>query len=284
MEKYIEENYINKTNAEMAEHLGCSVITVIRRLRKLGLSRQNIRYFVDKAKQVHGDRYDYSKSEYVNARTDILITCPRHGDFTIKPPKHLMGQKCYKCSKEDCSKELSKGLSGFIDDAIRIHGNKYDYSLVVYKNQDSRIKIICPQHGVFEQRAKNHLLGNACRKCYLEISGGWTTADWKKKVVGGKTLKLYYLQCWNNEEQFYKIGLTCKDRVEDRFHGVLKMPYEYRIINQVTGSIENLVKLERKFKKQIIDMGDKYLPKISFVGSTYECFKGKFIPNFEEVK
>ena len=66
MEKYLEQNYIDKTNAQMAEHLSCSVVTVARRLRKMGLNRMNIKYFVDKAKRIHGNRYDYSKSEYVN--------------------------------------------------------------------------------------------------------------------------------------------------------------------------------------------------------------------------
>lgn len=63
-----------------------------------------------------------------------------------------------------------------------------------------------------------------------------------------------------------------------------KMPYQYRIISQIAGNVEYLVKLERKFKRQIIDTNDRYTPKISFGGSTYECFKGKFVPNFEEIE
>lgn len=249
------------------------------------MKKLTIEIFIDKAKKIHGNRYDYSKSEYINSRTQITITCPKHGDFFIKPIKHLCGRKCRKCSKEDCSKKQSKGLARFIEDSIKIHGNKYDYSLVEYVNQESRVKIICPSHGVFEQRAKGHVIQKCgCLKCCREKNSGWTTSDWEKRVSPNKVLKIYYIECWNENEHFYKIGLTCKNRVEDRLHGSYKMPYNYKIIKSVAGEVRDLVVLERKFKRQIIDLNDKYSPKMKFSGSTYECFGGKFIPDFGEAK
>lgn len=155
------------------------------------------------------------------------------------------------------------------------------YSLVIYENQCSRVKILCPNHGEFTQNAKSHTVsGSGCSKCARESNSGWTTKDWEKKLAKGGNLKLYYLECWNEDEQFYKIGLTSKDKIEDRFYGKEKMPYQYCIIKQIVGEVAELVKLERGFKKEIISLDDKYIPKIKFNGSTYECFKGKFLPDF----
>jgi hypothetical protein len=248
------------------------------------MKKQDVKYFIEKARSVHGDRYDYSKSVYINSRVPIVITCPEHGDFTIRAAKHLFGQKCRECANCDASKRYSKNISKFIEDARKVHGDKFDYSLVEYKNQDSRIKIICPVHGEFEQTAKDHVVRKiGCAECSREKNSGWTTSDWKKRVGGDGVLKLYYIECWSDTERFYKIGLTCKNKVEYRFHGKEKMPYNYRIINIIEGKVEDLVKLERKFKKQILNMHDKYAPKIQFSGSTYECFQGKFIPDFKEM-
>lgn len=116
--------------------------------------------FIKKAKSVHRDRFDYSKVEYVNTKTKVVITCPIHGDFKQNPNKHLEGNGCSKCSgKYKITKEE------FIEEANKTHNNKYDYSLVEYKNKKIKVKIICPIHGVFEQSPENHLKGYNCREC-----------------------------------------------------------------------------------------------------------------------
>ena len=57
--------------------------------------------FIAKAKAVHGNRYDYSKVEYVNSKTKVCIVCKEHGDFWQSPIKHLHGQKCAKCAFDE---------------------------------------------------------------------------------------------------------------------------------------------------------------------------------------
>jgi len=122
--------------------------------------------FIAKAKKVHGDKYDYSKVEYVNNKTKILITCPEHGDFLQTPSAHLQGRGCPRCGVEAHKKATTKTTEQFIAEAKEIHGDKYDYSKVEYLNAKAKVTIICSVHGPFEQRASSHLRGRTCLKCH----------------------------------------------------------------------------------------------------------------------
>jgi hypothetical protein len=122
------------------------------------------------AKEVHGDKYDYSLVEYVNNRVKIKIICPIHGEFLQTPAEHVSGRGCYKCGMNSIGDKKRKTLEQFITDANKIHNNKYDYSLVEYKNAKIRVKIICPKHGIFEQRPDNHInLKRGCPECVNSI-------------------------------------------------------------------------------------------------------------------
>ena len=121
--------------------------------------------FIEKAKSVHGNKYDYSKVNYVNALTKVCIVCPTHGEFWQTPNNHLLGQGCAKCNGN-----VTKTTEKFIEDAKFVHGNKYDYSKVEYVNNHTKVCIICPVHGEFWQTPKDHLNGYGCKKCGEEIS------------------------------------------------------------------------------------------------------------------
>lgn len=116
--------------------------------------------FIKKAKAIHGDKYDYSKTVYVNQKTDVIITCPLHGDFKQRPNNHYMGAGCPVCSGNK-----KPDTDSFIEKAKAIHGDKYDYSRVVYKNNKTPVEIICPIHGVFKQTPDKHLSGQGCPMC-----------------------------------------------------------------------------------------------------------------------
>jgi very-short-patch-repair endonuclease/Zn ribbon nucleic-acid-binding protein len=117
--------------------------------------------FIEKAKEIHNNKYDYSLVEYINNKTKIKIICPKHGIFEQKPKNHLSGYNCIKCGYKFTTKEK------FIEQAKKIHGNKYDYSKIEYKNISNKIKIICPIHGEFEQIPSIHILKKSgCPKCY----------------------------------------------------------------------------------------------------------------------
>ena len=115
--------------------------------------------FIDQAKLVHGDKYDYSLVEYVKAHELVKIVCAKHGIFNQTPSRHLLKLGCLKCANKNVTTEE------FIEKAKLVHGDKYDYSLVDYIGSKKRVKIICSTHGVFEQMPNNHLNGSNCLKC-----------------------------------------------------------------------------------------------------------------------
>ena len=121
--------------------------------------------FIKEAKKINNN-YDYSRVRYINNSTKIEIVCLKHGSFFV-PPRDFLNFKscCPKCRYNNVAFKLSSTTEEFIEKAKLIHGNKYDYSLVNYKNNHSKIKIICPIHGVFEQIPNSHLNGSSCPKC-----------------------------------------------------------------------------------------------------------------------
>ena len=114
--------------------------------------------FIKKAIKIHGDKYNYSKVQYVNAKTKVTIICKEHGEFEQTPTGHLSGRGCPKCRYISSSNAVRKGLEKFIEEARDVHGDKYDYSKVNYVNNKTKVCIICPEHGEFWQRPDKHIL------------------------------------------------------------------------------------------------------------------------------
>lgn len=129
---------------------------------------------IEQFKKIHGSKYDYSKINYINIDTKIEIICPIHGSFWQSPYEHKNGANCPMCYGRNKSNEE------FIEEVRKIHGNKYDYSLVDYRNVSSKVKIICPKHGLFEQCAGSHLQGHGCPYC-KESKGEKFIADFLTK-------------------------------------------------------------------------------------------------------
>ena len=127
--------------------------------------------FIRRAREIHGDKYDYSMVEYKDHKTNVCIRCPIHGNFLQKPVKHLQGRGCPECGRISRVKNLSSNTEEFIEKAKKIHGDDYDYSLVTYIGNKRNVKIVCPKHGVFEQTPNAHLRGAGCPKCYNEKRG-----------------------------------------------------------------------------------------------------------------
>jgi hypothetical protein len=109
--------------------------------------------FFKKCYETHGDRYDYSKTEYINNNIKVKIICKKHGEFLQRASAHASGQGCMECRLED----RRIGLDLFLNRCYDIHGDRYDYSLVSeYKNNIEKVKVICKEHGVFEISPENH--------------------------------------------------------------------------------------------------------------------------------
>ena len=167
--------------------------------------------FIQKAKQIHGDKYNYSKTTYMKSNQKITIICPEHGEFSQTPNCHLSGSGCPKCIKKATNKE------SFIEEAKKIHGDKYDYSKVIYVKSTERVCLICTEHGEFWQTPGNHLSGRGCFKCRGEKiwdkRGRTTNEDWilrAQKIHGNK----YDYSKVNYIDNISKICIICPEHGE----------------------------------------------------------------------
>ena len=132
------------------------------------MGRLTTKDFVEKAKKVHGDKYDYSKVKYVNSIIKVSIICPIHGEFYQRPIEHNRGCECPTCAKIKCRQKMSDTKENFIKKAKGVHGERYDYSNVEYTNSYTKVSIICPTHGEFLQDPHSHLKGSGCPACRIE--------------------------------------------------------------------------------------------------------------------
>ena len=156
--------------------------------------------FLKKAIELHGTLYDYSRINYTNTRTNIAIICEEHGLFLQSPKAHLKGKGCPKCGRLSAIEKLVSNTELFIKKSKLIHGDLYDYNLVIYTRAKKSVIIICREHGEFVQVAHTHLEGSGCPKCgrmFGTINCG---------VAPNRPTILYYFR--HIKTDTYKIGIT----------------------------------------------------------------------------
>lgn len=172
----------------------------------VGTGKLTTEEFIEKAMTIHGDKYDYSKVNYVNAKTKICIICPEHGEFWQIPNNHLNGSGCPKC--------VGIGLlqEEVIERFRSTHGDRYDYSKVVFSKMRDKVCIICPEHGEFWQTPNAHINGNGCPLCAHEETwnkrGRITTDEFvqKAKEVHGSRYDYSKVNYINNRK---KVCILC---------------------------------------------------------------------------
>lgn len=126
----------------------------------------NTEQFINKANIIHNGKYDYSEVVYKKSNEKVKIICKLHGEFWQNPSNHIcLKQGCIKCRNEMFSKLNTLSLEEFITSAIKIHGDKYNYSNVKYAHGKKEVCIICPLHGTFYQTPSIHLAGHGCLTC-----------------------------------------------------------------------------------------------------------------------
>jgi len=133
--------------------------------------------FIDKAVVKHGSTYDYSKVDYVDSKTKVIIICKEHGEFRQKTYVHLYGHGCSKCSKENKRSNTQE----FIKKSHILYDHKYDYSLVEYRGSQEKVIIVCKEHGEFHQTPNNHLRGGKCYHCTTEHNNKVRVARFTKQ-------------------------------------------------------------------------------------------------------
>ena len=216
-------------------------------MEKLNYKYKTTEEFIINSKKIHADRYDYSLVNYINAKTTVKIICPIHGEFEQIPRNHVRGNNCPKCSGKNKTNE------DIISDFKEIHGNKYDYSLVNYKTSIIPVKIICSEHGVFEQRPKDHLLGKGCQKCsgtFMDTNYFIEKANIKHNFSYSYTKTIF-------KKSLLKVTITCEK------HG----DFEQIPNSHLSGSgcpICNESKGEKEIRKYLIENKINFIPQHKF--------------------
>jgi len=227
----------------------------------------NTTTFVEKARLVHGDTYNYSTVNYVNNTTPVKIMCSKHRSFTQRPASHLEGSGCPKCGLEISATSSLLTTKEYVIKAIATHNAKYDYTSVKYTGTSNPITITCPEHGDFEQLASNHLLGHGCKTCATENHVGFY--DYNRLTTDPDLIDLsgtcYLMKFTGSGETFYKVGITT--RLSKRFYKHVT-GYDIDNIAQVDTSLLNAFILEQNIL--YVYSLQKYKPMHQFGGHT-EC-------------
>jgi hypothetical protein len=239
--------------------------------RKCGIAMQGIATrntlgdFVESARAVHGDRYDYSKTVYELSVKKVIITCPDHGDFKQVPTSHLAGAGCPVCGKQKSADSKRGNLEEFIAKARELHNDRYTYPDAQYTTARSKISITCPDHGVFYQTPDDHLQGGRCPACAIIAK----KIAWVEKASGRIGI-LYFLKVFNANELFYKVGITFNS-VAVRYANTSSLNgYQYEVLASYSNPNAAVVfEWEQSILETFSDL--QYFPKRSFGGET-ECF------------
>jgi len=194
--------------------------------------------YINKAKAMFGDKFDYSNTKYLGSNKEIVFICKKHGKVSQQANAHISSKHgCKKCSDIASGRKRRYNQDDFIKKAKKIHLNKYDYSKAVYDTSGKHITIICKKHGEFEQSAHNHLKGYGCYKC-----GGSKGID---GLVDKPTI-LYLCEVVGVGTMCYKFGITV-NTPEYRYKSAVE---EYNVLSQCKmSSRKEAFELELRFKR-----------------------------------
>ena len=223
---YVDKRYVKKTNKERAD------------------------IFIKKSKEKFGDRFDYSKVEYIDSKTPVTLICKECGEFTVDMYRHLRSKDgyCLFSSKRNEYNRVDRG--GLSTDYIikrcqYIYGDKYDYSKIEYKGGNSKtevVEIVCPVHGSFFKRYENITKrGCGCPKCSKEgkklngiIFNGNKFIEKSKNKFGDKFdySEVKYVDCQTPitlmcKKHGIKFNVTPNNHINARFGGCEKCYNEH---------------------------------------------------------
>lgn len=131
--------------------------------------------FLSKSREVHGDKYDYSRAVYKRSNIKVTIICPDHGEFDQLPNTHMQGSGCPACGRYRSIESRSLGFDEFVARSREVHGDRFEYAKGSYVNMNTNATIICKHHGEFKQLPRDHSRGHGCPVCHMESIGRWNT-------------------------------------------------------------------------------------------------------------
>lgn len=218
---------------------------------------ENERTSFKKFEQVHKGKYKYPDFVYLRNKQKIEIICESHGSFFQSIQEHENGACCPKCSSR-----YKKTTETFIDCAVKIHGNKYDYFSVNYVNNETPVTIICKTHGKFQQTPHAHMAGYGCSRCVKNSSkkeNEWLDSLNIKTLVKQAKIKI-------NDKTYVVDGFDPETNTIYQFHGdyfhghpdYFKPYWKNRVNKQTFG---DLFSKTLKIKELFINNGYKYVEK-----------------------
>lgn len=232
--------------------------------------------------KIHNKKYDYSQVEYRTMHHKVIIICKIHGAFLQTPNAHMrQKQGCPKCGVITCQSKQKITTQKFIIKSKNLYGERFLYSKVNYINAKKPVILTCRLHGDFNVTPNSHLSSKQvcpiCTKIKLkrqfqrDDSFGWSRTNWINRIKkSNTTAKFYILKCWDENETFYKIGITSKKSIHRRYTGNKTLPYNFKVILLIESIDAGYIyDLEHKVLSKTIE--NKYKPLKPFVGSALEC-------------
>jgi hypothetical protein len=169
--------------------------------------------FIKKAKGVHKDKYNYCLVDYKNSQMKVKIICSEHGEFSQTPANHLFNHGCDGCARKEQKKNKTLTTEIFIKKAKKIHKNIYNYSKVEYKNNSTKVKILCPKHGEFKQSPNSHISAkNGCSHCSGKAKLTLNAFKIKAKKIHGNKYNYSLISEIKNSQT--KIKIVCSKHEE----------------------------------------------------------------------
>ena len=231
----------------------------------------NLHTFIEKSMEVHNSAYDYSKVKFISIENTVIITCNTHGDFEQRPKHHLTkGGGCPECAKDSI---LKRRQEDFIRRSVEKHGDRYDYSKVVYEDSRIPVKIGCSAHGDFLQKPWPHANGSKCPKCAYEDRAEKQHWDYLERCklddkLANSDAVLYLLKLNDDNECFLKVGISSS--FKRRLGHYKEEGLNFEVLEVVNTTAIKAALLEREVLKYIRDQGLRYIPTKLFAGWT-EC-------------
>lgn len=257
----------------------------------LGLRGNNTEKFIKRAKEIHGDKYDYTLANYVNKRTKISIICPMHGVFEQTPHNHInQKQGCPICGKEKAklrnnnSRNYRKTTEEFQDELNLKYDGKYKI-IGDYVNNKTPIEIFCNQtnkkgekHGVFVTRPDSLTNGHGCPKCAVSISKGEDELySYLNSIYNGEIIKRDRNILQNKKE----LDIFIPDlKIAFEYDGLVwhseKFSDKKRILEKTNECEEQNIQLIHIFEDEWIHKNDICKSRISgFLGKNTRIFARK---------
>lgn len=278
----IHKDFLQSPDTHINKKTGCPKCGVISTANQRRNTREK---FIEKANNLYLGIYSYEKFVYLGCSTKSIITCKIHGDFRSSLFLHVMKkQGCKECAKNLRVNKRRLTNEDFLKKAKKVHADKYTYNDLSYKNCNNKIVIYCNTcQKDFKQVIDSHLNRKAgCPFCFREkltnlhrdttrnLENQFTYLVWKQNGIKSKlfdSFKVYIIKCWNDKENFYKIGKTFL-KIKGRY-GKTKIPYNWEIIKVFEGEAIEMSKLEHRLQRENKEF--RYVPNIAF-GGRYECF------------